>query len=237
MALEILRVGGLARLLEVVGGGAEHSPHLAQGFGAQGGVIERSSPPDHHVQPLIHQIHIGVAQDHLDADFRIAALELADKGVEADQPVGHGHADPQPASGGEGGGHDGLVGGVQAVQHGAYLAVVGHAGFGDAQPPGGAVDEGDAEKGFQLVDVLADRRLREAQVVRRRPEGAHLHHPAKDVQRRDLVHPAPVNSLLVNDGAIIAHFYHNSADPRGVHPPSPAISRQPQSGPWEYRPG
>jgi hypothetical protein len=32
----------------------------------------------------------------------------------------------------------------------------------------------------------------EAQVVRRRPEGAHLHHPAKDVQRRDLVHPAPL---------------------------------------------
>lgn len=63
------------------------------------------------------------------------------------------------------------------------------------------------------------------QVVRRRPEGAHFHHSAKDVQRRDLVHPAPVNSLLVNDGAIIAHFYHNSADPRGVHPPSPARQR------------
>lgn len=183
------------------------------------------APPDHHVQPLIHQIHVGVAQDHLDADLRIAALEFADKGVEADQPVGHGHADPQPAPGGEGGGHDGLVGGLQAVQHGAYLAVIGHARFGDAQPPGGAVDQRNAEIGLQLVDVLADRRLGEAQVVRRRPEGAHFHHPAKDVQRRDLVHPAPVNSLLVNDGAIIAHFYHNSAVPRGVHPPSPARQR------------
>ena len=223
--LEILRVGGLARLLQVIGGGAEHPLHLAQGFGAQGGVLQGASPPDHHVQPLIHQIHVGVAQDHLDADLRIAALELADKGVEPDQPVGHGHADPQPAPGGEGGGHDGLVGGLQAVQHGAYLAVIGHAGFGDAQPPGGAVDQRNAEKGFQLVDVLADRRLGEAQIVRRCPEGAHFHHPAKDVQRRDLVHPAPVNSLLVNDGAIIAHFYHNSAVPRGVHPPSPARQR------------
>lgn len=159
VALEIRRVGGLARLLQVIGGGAEHSLHLAQGFGAQGGVLQGASPPDHHVQPLIHQIHVGIAQDHLDADFRIAALEGADEGVEPDQPVGHGHADPQPAPGGEGGGHDGLVGGLQAVQHGAYLAVIGHARFGDAQPPGGAVDEGDAEIGFQLVDVLADRRL------------------------------------------------------------------------------
>lgn len=191
MGLEIRRVGRLARLLQVVGGGAEHPLHLAQGFGAQGGVLQGACPPDHHIQPLVYQIHVGVAQDHLDADFRVAALEFADKGVEADQPEGHGHADPQPAPGGEGGGHDGLVGGLQAVQHGAYLAVIGHAGFGDAQPPGGAVDQRNAEKGFQLVDVLADRRLGEAQIVRRRPEGAHFHHPAKDVQRRDLVHPAP----------------------------------------------
>lgn len=156
---EILRVGGLTHFFEIVGSGAEHPLHLAQGFGAQGGVLQRTCPSDHHIQPLIHQIHVGVAQDHLDADRRIAALKLADQGVEPDQPVGHGHADPQPAPGGEGGGHDGLVGGLQAVQHGANLAVIGHAGFGDTQPPGGAVDEGDAEIGFQLVDVLADRRL------------------------------------------------------------------------------
>ena len=159
VGLEILRVGGLTRLLEIVRCCAQHPLHLAEGFGAQGGVHQRVCPPDHHIQPLIHQIHVGVAQDHLDADRRIAALEFADKGVEPDQPVGHGHADPQSAPGGEGGGHDGLVGDLQAIQHGANLAVIGHAGFGDAQPPCGAVDEGDAEKGLQLVDVLADRRL------------------------------------------------------------------------------
>ncbi len=42
--------------------------------------------PDHHVQPLIHQIHVGVAQDHLDADFRVAALEFADKGLRRISP-------------------------------------------------------------------------------------------------------------------------------------------------------
>ena len=122
VCLEIRRVGGLVRLLGgSPGGGAEHPRHLAQGFGAQGGVPPGASPgitPD--PSPRSTRSIWASPRDHLDADFRTAALEGADEGWRR-SARGTWAAAYLSQPWGEGGGHDGLVGGLQAVQHGGIF--------------------------------------------------------------------------------------------------------------------
>jgi hypothetical protein len=60
----------------------------------------------------------------------------------------------------------GLVGLLQVLQNLHAPLLVAAADLGQADPPGGAVQQEHAERVFQRLDLVADRRLREPQAVR-----------------------------------------------------------------------
>ena len=114
---------------------------------------------------------VGLGQPHVDIGHAVAhprqhvreqlrrrRLERAD-----DQPPGE--AAPEQL--------ELVVHSIDAGEHGSGVVEHGSTGggqLGRAWAPG-PIEEGDARRPFELSDLLADRRLREAEVVRRSGEG------------------------------------------------------------------
>ena len=117
---------------------------------------------------------VGVRSDDADGDLGVAAREVLDEPGQ-EQVVGRAEGPERRGPSGQGARAPHDVGGVVRRRERALgLGPEQPARVGELQAPAGAHEEGDAELGFEVGDLLGDAGAREAQDVRGGGEGAVL---------------------------------------------------------------
>lgn len=162
-------------LLEVAPGAHHVFAALAQAPGDQRRVLEH---PHAHgdIVALVDQLHLAVGEVHLHFQLRVQALEVVDQGRhEALAEGGSGGQLEYPLGAGLEVG-DRRLGLAEAVEQVAAVLIVEGAGIGEADLPGGAVEQLSAQLVLELAHQAADMGVGDLQMARRRREGAQAHH-------------------------------------------------------------
>jgi hypothetical protein len=84
-----------------------------------------------------------------------------------------------------------LIGGAGGRHHGGAALDVARTGFGQRELAGGAVQQRQAQRAFELAQMLADGRGRHPQAPRGGCQRARRHHLGKDGHALELVHEKP----------------------------------------------
>lgn len=117
---------------------------------------------------------------HVQLDFRVLRMELAQQWCDPGdaQRVGHGETQPAARAGLQL--PDGALGLFQFARDALAVFVVHRAGFGQADAAGGPVQQAGTQAGFQLLHLAADGGLGQAKRVGCRDEAALFDHLDED---------------------------------------------------------
>ncbi len=178
---QILRHLRRAATLQVVGRGHDQAAVIGQ-LAHDGGRIRQLGDADGEVDALLDQVdqHVGEVQAHL--HLRVAFDELRDMGRDM-EPSEHGwdrHLDGTARLR-----RDGIERAfrlLQLIEDGHAMLVIVRAILGQADMPGGAVEQAGAHVLFQPGDPVADHGRRQAHVPPGGRQAPQLHHPHENGQ-------------------------------------------------------
>ena len=173
--LEVRRHGRRATLAQIAGRGHDDLPDRADARGDRGAFRQRADA-QRSVESFLHQVdrpveqrerhgHIGETLEKLDHDRDHVQSAEHDRRGDAQFA-----ARCAPLPGGR------AFDLVEFRQHPARARQEARAGIGQADRPGGAIEQPDAKAGLQFGDGARDRGRRAAEVTRRRGEAAPLGH-------------------------------------------------------------
>ncbi|MNF80613.1 hypothetical protein D3C84_628600 [compost metagenome] len=172
---QIRRLARGAPLAQVGGRGQQPQPRATERQGTQGGVGQLADA-NGHVHPPLHQVDEALGAVQLQLDPRIAAAKLADDGHQPVQDERGGGVDSQhpfglfPA-------HQQMTLRLAHLGQHLHRPLIEPAPLlGQADPPGGAVEQHGGELLFEALDAAAHHRVVHAEVLRRLAKTARLHH-------------------------------------------------------------
>ena len=178
--------GGRWRAASGIGGGAEDpDAGLLQLAGDHPGVA-RLTQTNGEIVAILHEVDVSVRDIELQLDLGIGSHEARQQGHQAMVGIDGAHADSQQPlrvtlAAGEGPlGLGNLIEGLLTLRP-IQLTVLG-----EAHAAGGAIEEFDAEPGFDALDGAAHRGRRHSQHLRRGGEAAKLGRLAKELYAAEL---------------------------------------------------
>ncbi|MOA06640.1 hypothetical protein D3C78_1262910 [compost metagenome] len=174
-AQQIRRLARGAARLQIVGGRQQPQLGSSERQGPQGGVRQLADA-NGHVHPPLHQIDEALGAVQLQLDPRIAAAKLADDGHQPVQDERGGGVDSQhpfglfPA-------HQQMTLRLAHLGQHLHRPLIEPAPLlGQADPPGGAIEQHCGELLLEPLDAAAHHRVVHAEVLRRLAKTARLHH-------------------------------------------------------------
>ncbi len=165
-------------LRQVFGRGHHHQRRVHQLAGDQAGVRLRAGA-HRQVEAIRDEVHVAVAQMHLDLHLRVAAAKARQQAQHAVVPQGGGHADAQHTRRRRLAARQLALGLHQLVERLSALRQVGPTSLGQADPAGAAHEQAHLQARLQPSDGPADRRRRETGLRRGSGEAFQLRRQAE----------------------------------------------------------